>query len=83
MPSSESKEKSKKWLQDAMAKNSISTLEDLSNITGIDPGSISRYFSLERRPSIDAIGPLAEALNVTHSDLLNALGATSNIYKIK
>ena len=83
MPDRQSKEQSKKWLQDAMAKNNISTLEDLSNITGIDAGSISRYFNLERRPSIDVIEPLSKALKVTPTDVLSALGATQDNYEIK
>ena len=78
----QSKELSKKWLQDAMSKNNIATLEDLSILTGIDAGSISRYFNLERRPSIDVVEPLARALNVSPSEILIALGATQTDHKL-
>ncbi len=77
-----SKEQSKKWLQEAMSKNNISTLEELSNITGIDAGSISRYFNLERRPSIDVVAPLAKAFKVTPTEVLDALGAIQDPYEI-
>lgn len=53
----------------------IKSLDELSNITKIDIGSLSRYFSQERRPSIDAIEPLCIALKVTSDELLIALGA--------
>ena len=53
----------------------IATLEDLAQITGIDRGTLSRYFHQERRPSIDVIAPICEALNVSPETLLIALGA--------
>jgi transcriptional regulator with XRE-family HTH domain len=50
-------------------------LEELHQRTGIDRGSLSRYFRQERVPKIDVIGPLCEALEVSPETLLIALGA--------
>ena len=58
-----------------MLKLSIKSLDELSSITKIDWGSLSRYFNQERRPSIDAIDPLCAALEVTSDELLVVLGA--------
>jgi len=66
---------SNEWLRETMLKLSIKSLDELSSITKIDRGSLSRYFNQERRPSIDAIDPLCEALEVTSDELLVVLGA--------
>ena len=66
---------SNEWLRETMLKLSIKSLDELSSITKIDRGSLSRYFNQERRPSIDAIDPLCAALKVTSDELLVVLGA--------
>jgi transcriptional regulator with XRE-family HTH domain len=66
---------SNRWLLQKMKNVGIATLEDLAQITGIDRGTLSRYFHQERRPSIDVIAPICEALNVSPETLLIALGA--------
>ena len=58
-----------------MEELGISGLEELHRKTGIDRGSISRYFRQERSPSIEVIAPLCEALQVSPETLLIALGA--------
>ena len=68
---------SNEWLRTTMLKLSIKSLDELSSITKIDRGSLSRYFNQERRPSIDAIPPLCEALEITSDELLIVLGAKS------
>ena len=68
---------SNEWLRETMLKLSIKSLDELSSITKIDQGSLSRYFNQERRPSIDAIPPLCEALEITSDELLIVLGAKS------
>ena len=70
-----SPEESNDWLIQKMKSAGISTLEDLAQTTGIDRGTLSRYFHQERRPSIDVIAPLCEALNVAPETLLVGLGA--------
>ena len=80
MPYRVSKDETRNWLQEAMEKNQIQSLDELSQISGIDAGSISRYFNLDRRPSIDAIEPLAIALKVRPEVLMQVLGATGTDY---
>ena len=63
------------WLRTRMDALKISGLEELHQRTGIDRGSLSRYFRQERVPKIDVIGPLCEALEVSPETLLVALGA--------
>ena len=70
-----SPEESNDWLIQKMKSAGISTLEDLAQTTGIDRGTLSRYFHQERRPSIDVIAPLCQALNVSPETLLIGLGA--------
>jgi len=77
MPNRYTAKESNEWLRTTMLKLSIKSLDELSSITKIDRGSLSRYFNQERRPSIDAIPPLCEALKVTSDELLVVLGAKS------
>jgi transcriptional regulator with XRE-family HTH domain len=70
-------EESTEWLNLRMSKLGISSLEELAKLTGIDRGTISRYFHHERRPSIDVLEPLCQALQVAPETLLRALGAIS------
>jgi transcriptional regulator with XRE-family HTH domain len=66
---------SSEWLRLRMEALNISGLEELHQKTGIDRGSISRYFRQERTPKIDVIAPLAQALEVSPETLLIALCA--------
>ena len=77
MPNRYTPKESNDWLRTTMLKINIKSLDELSSITKIDRGSLSRYFNQERRPSIDAIPPLCEALEVTSDELLVVLGAKS------
>ena len=77
MPNRYTAKESNEWLRQTMLKLSIKSLDELSSITKIDRGSLSRYFNQERRPSIDAIDPLCSALEVTSDELLVVLGAKS------
>lgn len=63
------------WLEKQMRACNFDSLEALSRASGIDRGTLSRYFRQERRPSVDVIAPLCEALNVSPETLLIALGA--------
>lgn len=62
------------WLQIRMKQLKIRGLEELHEKSGIDRGSLSRYFRQERIPRVDVIGPLCEALEVSPETLLIALG---------
>jgi transcriptional regulator with XRE-family HTH domain len=77
MPNRYSPKESNEWLRAKMVKLEIKSLDELSSITKIDRGSLSRYFNQERRPSIDAIDPLCSALQITSDELLIVLGAKS------
>ena len=66
---------SAEWLQNRLSYLNIETLQNLSDKSGIDKGTLSRYFRHERRPSIDCIGPLCEALQISPELLLKVLGA--------
>ena len=63
------------WLGFKMEQLGISGLDELQRKSGIDKGSISRYFRQERNPGIDVIAPLCKALEVSPETLLIALGA--------
>ena len=63
------------WLRTTMKKLGINSLDELSTMTKIDRGSLSRYFNQDRRPSIDAIVPICSALGVSSDELLIVLGA--------
>lgn len=63
------------WLRMRMLQLRISGLEELHQRSGIDRGSISRYFRQERVPGVDVIAPLCQALEVSPETLLIALGA--------
>ena len=66
---------SSQWLVERMSSVGISSLEELAKLTNIDRGTLSRYFRQERRPSIDAIAPLCEALQISPESLQIGLGA--------
>ena len=70
-----SPDESTEWLRVRMNKLGISSLEELSKLTGIDRGTISRYFHHDRRPSIDVLEPFCKALQVSPETLLKVLGA--------
>ena len=63
------------WLRERMEKLGIVGLSELEARSGIDRGSISRYFRQERSASVAVIEPLCGALIVSPETLLIALGA--------
>ena len=63
------------WLRVRMKSLGMTGLEELHQRSGIDRGSLSRYFRQERIPKVDVIAPLCEALEVAPETLLIALGA--------
>lgn len=70
-----SAEESSEWLAKRMTELGCSGLQELADRSGIDKGSISRYFRQERSPSIEVIAPLCDVLEVAPETLLIALGA--------
>ena len=67
-----SSQETNEWLRKTMLKLDIKSLDELSSLTKIDRGSLSRYLNQERRPSID---PICAALEITSDELLIVLGA--------
>ena len=68
-------DESLEWLRERMSHLGISGLQELQERTGIDKGSISRYFRQERSPSVEVIAPLCIVLEVSPETILIALGA--------
>lgn len=62
------------WLKLRMSELDMSSIADLELATGINRGTLSRYFRGLQRPSIDVIPNLCEALRVSPLTLLSALG---------
>ena len=69
------------WLKMRMLQLGISGLDELHQRSGIDKGSISRYFRQERVPGVDVIAPLCKALEVSPETLLIALGAIEKRFR--
>jgi transcriptional regulator with XRE-family HTH domain len=69
-----SAEETWEWLRARMDKLSIKSLDELSEICGINKGNLSRYFHQKQRPTVDVLVPLCEALQVSPKTLLSALG---------
>jgi transcriptional regulator with XRE-family HTH domain len=64
------------WLKHRMSDLGMTSIADLENATGINKGTLSRYFRGLQRPSIDVLPVLCQALQVSPETLLHALGVT-------
>lgn len=62
------------WLKSRMAELNLGSIGELEQRTGINKGTLSRYFRQTQRPSIDVIPGLCRALQVSPETLLRALG---------
>lgn len=63
------------WLAKHLESSKIETLGRLAEVSGINKGTLSRYFRQTQRPSVDALVILCKSLKVTPSELLYGLGA--------
>jgi transcriptional regulator with XRE-family HTH domain len=63
------------WLQSRLAATQMKTLNRLAEVSGINKGTLSRYFNQTQRPTIDVVAVLCQSLKVTPSELLYGLGA--------
>ncbi len=70
---------SQEWLKLRMSELGMSSIADLESATGINRGTLSRYFRGLQRPSIDLIPVLCEALRVSPLTLLDALGVKISV----
>ena len=74
MPKHFSPNESQEWLEETLKESGISTLAALQAKTGINKGTLSKYFRHQQRPSIDVIPVLCEALEISPEKLLVVLG---------
>jgi len=68
-------EQSAAWLRFRMSELEIPSLEVLAELAGSDKGNISRVFHQKQRPRVDALEPLAQALQISVYELLVRIGA--------
>jgi len=68
---------SMEWLNRRLSTSKIGSLSNLAKLTGINKGTLSKYFHGTQRPSIDVVEPLCVALNCSPETLLRALHAYS------
>ena len=65
---------SNSWLEKALAGAGMSSLGELADVTGINKGTLSKYFNGKQVPSVAVIPRLCSALNVSPESLLIGLG---------
>lgn len=68
-------EQSAAWLKARMDALAISSLDELAAMADTDKGNLSRIFRQLQRPRVDALEPLASALEVSVYELLVRIGA--------
>jgi transcriptional regulator with XRE-family HTH domain len=73
-PTSRAALRSAAWLRGRMAELEIASLEELAQRSGIDRGTIYRYFNRQQEPGAHNLQPLCDALEVDAEGLLQALG---------
>lgn len=68
-------EESVAWLKLRMQDLGIPNLDRLADLARTDKGNVSRIFRQIQRPRVDALEPLAAALDVNVYELLVRIGA--------
>lgn len=63
------------WLENRLEEVGLSSISKLAAVTGINKGTLSKYFRGLQRPSIDVIEPLCTALKVSPETLLREMKA--------
>jgi transcriptional regulator with XRE-family HTH domain len=66
------------WLADRMDRVGIRSLDELQLKSGINKGTLSKYFRHLQSPSVAVIPVLCKALSVSPEDLLTGLGVISS-----
>jgi transcriptional regulator with XRE-family HTH domain len=62
------------WAKQKMRNVGCSTWEDLATLTGLDRGTVYRYFHQEQEPRAGVLPTLARSLDVSIDELLDGLG---------
>jgi transcriptional regulator with XRE-family HTH domain len=70
-----SPEESRLWLKTRLQESGLKTIDNLAKKTGINKGTISKYFRQKQRPTVDVLVVLAGAMELSPSDVLIGLGA--------
>ena len=68
-------EESQAWLRQRLASSGIGTLTRLAEVTGINKGTLSKYFRQIQRPTVDVVAILCGAFKVSAAEVLYGLGA--------
>jgi transcriptional regulator with XRE-family HTH domain len=68
---------SQAWLQEHLDISGLKTLSRLAEVSGINKGTLSKYFRQIQRPTVDVVAILCKSLDVAPADLLYGLGAIS------
>jgi transcriptional regulator with XRE-family HTH domain len=68
-------EQSQAWLRHRMSELGYTSLEEVATAAGTDKGNLSRVFRQLQYPRVDALEPLAAALDVNIYELLIRIGA--------
>lgn len=68
-------EESASWLRFHLARTGIGTLSKLAEVSGINKGTLSKYFHQIQRPTIDVVAILCRALDLKPDEVLFGLGA--------
>jgi transcriptional regulator with XRE-family HTH domain len=66
---------SQKWIAEQLERSGLHTLENLARVTGVNKGTLSKYFTHKQRPSIDVVAVLCGGLGISPSEVLYGLGA--------
>ncbi|MDE2591673.1 MAG: helix-turn-helix transcriptional regulator [Actinomycetales bacterium] len=62
-------------LKSQLDRSGFITISRLAEVSGINKGTLSKYFSHKQRPTIDVVGMLCQALQVSPSELFYDLAA--------
>ncbi len=62
------------WLSNRMQAIGLKSLDDLQNASGINKGTLSKYFRGIQVPSVAVVPILCKALHVSPEELLIGLG---------
>jgi transcriptional regulator with XRE-family HTH domain len=63
-----------RWLSSRMAAVGLNSLDDLQQASGINKGTLSKYFRGVQVPSVAVVPTLCNALKVSPEELLIGLG---------
>lgn len=66
------------WLAHQMTVSGYNSLDELQRVSGINKGTLSKYFRRIQVPSVAVIPVLCKALNISPEELLIGLGVIAD-----